>query len=312
MQNIWTTTTIDERLRYAYWREALRNAFVPLEPVPLAGQADSFNGAINGHRLGSLKISTIAADGHEVRLTRKGISDQQGAPFFVNLLRRGSVQVTQYGEQSTAKAGDVYIVDSAAPWSVTFTEPFEMFCVEIEEDVLRPRLGARGRLSAPVLSEAHNKMLNNYLEMLSNQSTQELLALQDLIFDHCVTLLARTNAGTNSTPASVRDSQMTQQRLLSFINHNLTDTSLSPDMACEALRISRSYLFKLMAGTGHTFSGYVQRQRLEGCHSSLVNHPRRPISQIAESWGFTELSTFNRAYRKQYGKTPRQSRSDID
>lgn len=308
MQRIWTTNNVEDRLRYAYWREALSNAFVPLEPVPLEPAGNTFNGAIHGLRLGTLRISTIAADGHEVSLTRGGISRQLGSPFFVNLLRHGSVNVTQYGERSVAKAGDIYVVDSAAPWSVSFSGPFEMFCIEIDESSLRPRLGSRGRLPSLVLSGAHNKVLSNYLGLLGGQGAQELEGLQDLVFEHCVALLARSGAGMQAMAPAARDSQMMQQRLLSFINNNLTDSTLSPDSVCGALSISRSYLFKLLAAGGHTFSSYVREGRLKGCRSALLRHPQRPVSQIAASWGFVDVSTFNRAYRAEFGETPRQTR----
>ncbi|NYT82846.1 helix-turn-helix domain-containing protein [Alcaligenaceae bacterium] len=310
MNNQWSTSGVDQRERFDYWRDAISNAFVPLEPVPAKGQTAlaNFQGAIRGLHLPSLRISTISADGHEVSLTRSGIARQQGSPFFVNLLRRGSVHVTQYGERATAASGDIYVVDSAAPWSVSFNEPFEMFCIEISDEILRPRLGAMGRLPSPVLSGEGTRVLRNYLGMLQDQPIEELTQLQDLVFEHCVSLVARSGAGAAGQTPSARDSAVMRQRALDFIDRNLTNPELNPEAVCSALRISRSYLFKLLASGEHTFASYVREARLQGCRQALLRHPARPVSHIASSWGFAEVSTFNRLYRNRFGETPSQSR----
>lgn len=311
MKNQWSTSSVAQRERFDYWRNAISNAFVPLEPVPFKGQDEPscFRGTIQGLHLSSLRISTLSADGHEVALTRGGIARQKGSPFFVNLLRSGSVRVSQYGERATAAPGDIYVVDSAAPWSVSFNEPFEMFCIEISDEVLRPRLGAMGRLPSPVLSGAGSQMLRNYLSMLQNQPVEELTQLQDLVFEHCVSLLARSGAGAAGQTPAARDSAAMRQRVIDFIERNLTDPQLNPEAVCNALRISRSYLFKLLAAGDHTFASHVREARLQGCRQALQRHPNRPISQIASSWGYAEVSTFNRLYRARFGETPSQSRS---
>ncbi|MCC2597162.1 helix-turn-helix domain-containing protein [Pusillimonas sp. MFBS29] len=311
MHTNWTTGDVDERNRFDYWRDAISNAFVPLDPLPLDQAARQFNGTLKSLELESFRISTIAADGHEVSLTRNGIARQHGSPFFVNLLRRGRIQVSQYGEQATAAPGDIYVVDSAAPWSVSFTEPFEMFCIEIGEDALRPRLGTRGRLPSPVLSGDSNQILRSYLSMLEDRPAQELGLLHDLVFEHCVALLARSGASADGLAPTQRDSCIMRQQVLSFIDRNITNPDLTPDAVCAAMRISRSYMFKLLSSGGDTFAGYVRRARLHGCRDALLRFPQRPISQIACSWGFGDVSTFNRAYRSEFGETPRDSRSSI-
>lgn len=306
----WSTDKVAQRERFDFWRNAISSAFVPLEPEPFKGQAapGNFEGTIHGVHMPSLRMSTIAADGHEVSLTRDGIARQKGSPFFVNLLRKGTVHVTQFGEHATAAAGDIYVVDSAAPWSVSFNGPFEMFCIEISEDALRPRLGAMGRVPSPVLSGEGTLVLRNYLGMLQNQPASELAQLQDLVFEHCVSLVARSGAGAAGQTPSARDTVVMRQRIIQFIDNNLTDSALNADAVCSALRISRSYLFKILAAGEHTFASYVREARLQGCRESLLRHPQRPISQIAASWGFASVASFNRLYRARFGETPRETR----
>lgn len=100
-----------------------------------------------------------------------------------------------------------------------------------------------------------------------------------------------------------------RQRVIDFIDRNLTNPELNADAVCSALRISRSYLFKILAAGKHTFASYVREARLQGCRESLIRHPSRPVSQIAASWGFASVASFNRLYRARFGETPRETRA---
>ncbi|NTI46684.1 helix-turn-helix domain-containing protein, partial [Agrobacterium rhizogenes] len=50
--------------------------------------------------------------------------------------------------------------------------------------------------------------------------------------------------------------------------------------------------------------------RLQGATDSfaLDINKRRSVTEIALSWGFNDISYFNRAFRTTYGMTPRQMR----
>jgi AraC-like DNA-binding protein len=74
--------------------------------------------------------------------------------------------------------------------------------------------------------------------------------------------------------------------------------------------ISEAYIRKLFAAEGTSFTGYVTRQRLNRAWRMLQdpNLRPRPISMIALDVGFSDLSYFNRMFRKCYGMTPSDAR----
>lgn len=309
MARIWTTDEVDENEQFTYWRDAISNAFVPLEPE--RGTTSRFIGRIQALDLPVLHLSTITADSHHVELNRHGMARQRGNPFFVNLLRHGSAEIRQNGEQQRAGPGDVYVVDSSAPWSVDFRSSFEMLCVEIDEDMLRSRLGSRGRLTTPVIAGdcGNGAFLAKYLAMIGTLDEAELDGSQHLVLEHCAALLGRANAGSASTPAAEVGHRISLQAVLAFIDAHLTDSELSPQAVCTQLRISRSYLFKVLAAGGHTFENYVRQRRLEGCRATLIEFPEMPVMQIAGNWGFTDASSFSRAFKKAFQMTPSELRA---
>jgi|GEM_PF-878595 AraC family transcriptional activator of tynA and feaB len=304
-----TTDVIAPQDQFAYWRDAICDAYVPLEPERSA--APSFRGQIDGLLLPDLHGSTITAQSHVVRLSPAGLAARAHSPFFANLLCAGEAVVSQGGSTQRARAGDVYVVDCASPWEVDFRTDFRMFCIEIPEGLLRPQLGRSGRLALPVVdgSSGAGRVLASYMRLVSELPANELQQVQALMIKHCGELLSRTQLEDAGAQIAERVRYEVLERILALVQRRLADRALTPASASEELGISRSYLFKVMAEHGLSFSAHVRQCRLEQCRLAIETQSGRSIADIAASWGFEEVSTFNRAYRAQYGRSPGSERA---
>lgn len=304
-----TTDVIAPQDQFAYWRDAICDAYVPLEPERSA--APGFRGQIDGLLLPDLHGSTITAQSHVVRLSPTGLAARAHSPFFANLLCAGEAVVSQGGSTQRARAGDVYVVDCASPWEVDFRTDFRMFCIEIPEGLLRPQLGRSGRLALPVVdgSSGAGRVLASYMRLVSELPANELQQVQALMIKHCGELLSRTQLEDAGAQIAERVRYEVLERILALVQRRLADRALTPASASEELGISRSYLFKVMAEHGLSFSAHVRQCRLEQCRLAIEAQSGRSIADIAASWGFEEVSTFNRAYRAQYGRSPGSERA---
>ena len=77
--------------------------------------------------------------------------------------------------------------------------------------------------------------------------------------------------------------------------------------------VSSRYLHKLFESEGTTFTQFILRERLDRAYR-MLRDPRfvaRSITSIAYDAGFGDLSYFNRTFRRHYGATPSDIRSDI-
>ena len=99
--------------------------------------------------------------------------------------------------------------------------------------------------------------------------------------------------------------------ILDHINRNLCDPALTPTAVARTFGISVRYLHKLFAPSGMTFGAYVVMRRVDRVRDALVSGsaPTRKIAELARSWGFRDISAFNRAFRKRFGCAPRQLRA---
>ena len=96
------------------------------------------------------------------------------------------------------------------------------------------------------------------------------------------------------------DSQIAD--ILQYINHNLKE-DLSVDNLASRYYISKYQLMrKFKVETGFTLHNYIVNKRLLMARTLISKG--MPVTKAALESGFSEYSTFSRAYRKQFGATP--------
>jgi AraC-like DNA-binding protein len=94
--------------------------------------------------------------------------------------------------------------------------------------------------------------------------------------------------------------------VLGAIDSHSGDPNLSAIRVAKLLGITPRYVHLLLEETGKSFTHHVLDRRLERA-AALLRDPRwrhRKIAEIAAEAGFTDLSYFNRAFRRRYGATP--------
>jgi AraC-like DNA-binding protein len=96
-------------------------------------------------------------------------------------------------------------------------------------------------------------------------------------------------------------------RARSYIQLHLSDPDLSPELLARELRVSRSKLYRAFRHLGGV-SRYIQRSRLLAAHAALVSGSYRQVHEVAYSHGFRLASDFARAFRREFGYSPREAR----
>ena len=98
------------------------------------------------------------------------------------------------------------------------------------------------------------------------------------------------------------------QPLLGFIASHL-DGDLSADTLVQTAYISKYYLMRRFKSvTGYSLHRYVTMKRLLYARALLVESPERAITEICEASGFSDYTTFFRAFKAQFSVTPQEWR----
>jgi len=97
-----------------------------------------------------------------------------------------------------------------------------------------------------------------------------------------------------------------RQRVEAFVERNLHSDALTPQTLASELATSEATLYRAFADVGGV-SAYIRRRRLEVTHARLNSGERQAIGELARQCGFKSAAHFSRAFRSQFGFSPRRS-----
>ena len=124
--------------------------------------------------------------------------------------------------------------------------------------------------------------------------------LSRALFLQLMVALNRAIDSSRSIPADSGDSKIVA--LLQYLNLHLTDP-LSIDELASRFYVSKYHMMrKFKEETGYTIHNYISEKRLL-LAQQLLNQGRSLTDACYES-GYQDYSTFSRAYKKRFGRTP--------
>jgi AraC family transcriptional regulator, positive regulator of tynA and feaB len=301
---------------YALFRDTMRSHGLPWTLKQIDGTTfRARNETIPLDRGGFGRLKSVPT---EYRRTKADVAHSSCENFCAFYILSGSAALEQGGRTNLAHRGDLLLFDSAAPATVTnlaspghsMTDTMGlMFPKELFKDIAAPERFfdnmhvPRDKILNPLAST-----LSYMATRLISSSYEELNALFEATV-HLTLFGASSYSGERDDALRCPDTALFRN-LITFIEDNLTKPTLSAALAAKDLRISESYVHRMFASMGTSFSAYVTGKRLDRVRVDLLSPDARrtPISVVAYKCGFNDLSTFNRTFRKRFGCTPRELR----
>jgi len=98
------------------------------------------------------------------------------------------------------------------------------------------------------------------------------------------------------------------ERARRYIHQHIASPDLTPESLSHELGVSRTRLYQLFEPSGGV-SHYIRKRRLLAAHAALSNPANQQrILEIAEAAGFDTPANFSRAFRLEFGYSPREAR----
>ncbi len=277
--------------------------------MQLADDADPahFHADVTMWRMSELIVGAATFGPTQTRMRReRNIQSDQLDHYRLLLLHGGEFHCDAAGRRVSLAPGRFLITDMALP------EESESACsssvLYIPRDTLDAALPQPMRLHGLSPDNACGHLLSDHLAALlhglPDTAPQELPALSAATVGLVAASLAPTVIDPLTTGVAVDGALLRRARR--HIEDHLADTELAAAHLCKLLRVSRSTLYRLFEPLGGV-SQYIKERRLARVHQILAQScDRQPIARLAEDHGFKSAAHFSKAFRAQFGYSPRE------
>lgn len=258
-----------------------------------------------------LNFAALSFSPHTTSYVRK--ASPPGGRLLVTLQKEGIATVWQDGRESRIEAGDFFVLDITRPFRIE-TGEIRTHSIYLPRDRMRDLVPHIDGLTALAIkgNEGTGVLFRAILDELfgmASQLTEDLAnRLADLIPDVLAVVLNGMDCPNDA--GATRLKNFHKDRIRQYIAEHLSDPELDTDMIAQAVNLSPRYIYQLFEDEPLTLMKRVWNQRLENCGKELrapaLKH--RTISEIAYSWGFSDVAHFSRAFRSHFSMSPREFR----
>lgn len=130
--------------------------------------------------------------------------------------------------------------------------------------------------------------------------------------NHIHDLVAVALEGFVPTDTTHRDNSIRAARLeliKKYVADRVSDAALNVQAVAKRHGVTPRYVQQLFERDGTTFTHFVRDRRLELAFDRLAEGSSASVAHIAFESGFSDLSNFNRAFRRRFGVTPSEIRA---
>jgi AraC family transcriptional regulator, positive regulator of tynA and feaB len=306
-----STNAIPVRERQGWLRDVICREYANVEVTSPAKTAMFQNLAIypwNNLQLSVIRSSALTLE----RLPQEPYLNSQDA-YFAVILVAGNYMMMQNGREVFLQLGDITIYDATRPHRIQCPAEFTKLIISIPRKLFRDRIpGIDNCTALPISGSSGSGLIaSNFLCSLAGQidhlNADEFLTLSC----HAMDLLTLAVASVRPVNYALSRSRiMTMNRIKAFIEHRLADSTIDSSSISRSAGLSSRYINDLFADEGTSLMRYVWKRRLENCRNDMLDplFVGQRVSDIAFRWGFNDFSHFSRAFKQQFGCSPREFR----
>ena len=308
-----TTDGIRDSHRLPFWRDFVCDTFVELDCKSASREA--FRGRITTCKADELRYSRVSSTRQHVIRDKRRISASDADCFLLSLQLSGRGMLRQGGREALINAGEFALYDVTRPYDLMFEDPFDQLVVRLPRAAVKDRLVNAEDLTAIAVSAdcAQAQVARALLVQLADHLPALDLFMARKLHANALDLIAgavsRQQGAAGDSPLG-HSQRLLMQRILSFIDGNLHEPDLRSEQIASAHGISERYLRKLFESRDCGVSEWILRRRLENARSDLAAPTKAhlAVATIAYEWGFKDASHFSRAFKAQFGRSPRAFR----
>jgi AraC-like DNA-binding protein len=307
--------SLDEAGKYKAWLNFYANFYTEIAMQRAEGRP--FNVRFEAAQIGDYRVGRIEGSFSQITRTAEAVAAARNDDLLI-AMNTASARLfySQAGRDVTLEPGSAVLCTNAEPGIVHAEDLVGWMFVGFppkEFSALQPGIADLvGRAFDP--RNPGLRQLDRYVAMLlSADETPDDLALTEHIESSLRDLVTiacdmEQEMSRITRMGAVRGAQF--RAVVNEIRASYDRPEFSPGHVCKKLKMSPRYLQTLLAESGAGFSERVMELRLRKARGLLERPSGQPakIGEIAYLSGFSDVSYFNRRFRRRFGKAPGELR----
>ncbi len=307
-----STADVPESRRFALWRDAVCESFVPVDCERTA--SGPFAGEITRMPVNDLCVSRVRGRDYRVVRTARRIRSDRDEVLLVTLQLSGSLSLAQDGREVTLNPGDFACCDSTRPYVASVGGEFETLSLHVPREVWVRRFGPTEHLTALAVCGQSGAgalvadFLRQFLTMAGTVAPAAARRFSEVSLTLVTGALGDLITERHGSLRAGRTALLYRAKAL--IEESLHDPGLNREQVARALGISVRYLHDLFLQEGTTVCDWIWQRRLERCRRDLADPllAAKSVGQIAWDCGFSDFSHFSRRFKAAYAVRPSEFR----
>lgn len=288
------------------WETVVSGCFVPLR---CAGFEPSFQGRMEHTGLDeAVSVSLVSTSGTSADRTEGLAHRAHSDDLHLSLQRSSSGTVVAGGGSTTVRPGSVTVYATDRPYYLDYSPTDQQQLIvqvsraslglprNMVEDAMR-RLALPGGWRAPA---ARN--LFSYVDALPDGAGVEV---GDTVRDLAAVMIRSSFGEGSSVPRTSRGLRHSVQE---YLRVNATLRGLDMDAVAREHFVSRRRLYQVFEMVGLSPASVLRAERLRIAERLLRDAPDRTVEWVGYESGFSDVTTFTRAFGRAHGVTPREWR----
>jgi len=303
-----STESVPQGERFLYWRHNMLNIFKASvnngsEPE------ETFGAELALHNLG--RVSLLEMMGSPFGLSYSAEADTDELVAHVQLI--GDCVLRQDRREVHLTPGCICLQRNCRAFELEMDERFRYVRIAVEEihfAEVFPRW--KQTLMTPVpANHGAAAVFVDLVKSLCRQREALEPSVMEWIAESTIRLLcsALLHLAEDRRPDGLQMELYHKETIKQYVRSQLHNPDLDVPSIAKAVGLSASYIHRLFAHEHLHLMHWVWVQRLENCHRELCLDHKRLSSDIAYSWGFRSPAHFSRAFRRHFGLSPREIRS---
>ena len=300
---------------YEAWREGICRGFCRLDVGP--AEDDYIDCHNEFARVHSVVIATPKGSSARFARTRELLDDGCDDLVLISATR-GTVHVTQGSKAIDLTAGQMCLTEMNVVGAADLNSSGGFTTARFPRRLLlQVAPSAETQLARPLGHDrALGAMIDRYFQLCNDVAGDLDMLAQKAAAQHLadlVGLLLGTRRRAEGFDWAAGFSAARLNLMKADVLRNLDKSDLTIESVARANALSGRQAQRLFASSGTTFSEFVLEQRLLLARRLLLQESsrHRKVSDIAYTAGFNDLSYFHRSFRRRFGVTPSDMRTEF-